>query len=260
MLIDWFTVGAQVLNFAILVWLLKRFLYKPILKAIDARETRIAAALGEADREKADAARERDTFKDKNAEFERQRATMLDEARADAMAERQTLMHAAHDAADALATNRQAALARDTQALMFALRQRAQSEIFAIAQRVLHDLAGADFEASACKVFITRLQELEGQPRDLLAGALSTSSAAVIVRSAAALPEKPRRDIEQLIADSFGVDVAPGYVTDPALVGGIELIAGGQKFAWSISDYLVALEREVGALIETQTSKPTVAT
>ena len=42
MLIDWFTVGAQVLNFLILVWLLKHFLYKPILNAIDAREKRIA--------------------------------------------------------------------------------------------------------------------------------------------------------------------------------------------------------------------------
>ena len=43
MLIDGFTVGAQVLNFLILVWLMKRFLYQPILDAIDAREQRIAA-------------------------------------------------------------------------------------------------------------------------------------------------------------------------------------------------------------------------
>jgi hypothetical protein len=49
MLIDWFTVGAQIVNFLILVWLLKRFLYKPILDAIDAREKRIAAELADAD-------------------------------------------------------------------------------------------------------------------------------------------------------------------------------------------------------------------
>jgi F-type H+-transporting ATPase subunit b len=42
-LIDWVTVGAQVLNFVILVWLMKRFLYQPILHAINAREQRIAA-------------------------------------------------------------------------------------------------------------------------------------------------------------------------------------------------------------------------
>jgi F-type H+-transporting ATPase subunit b len=49
MLIDWFTVGAQVVNFLILVWLMKRFLYKPILHAIDAREKRIAKELADAD-------------------------------------------------------------------------------------------------------------------------------------------------------------------------------------------------------------------
>jgi len=53
MLIDWFTVGAQALNFIILVWLLKRFLYKPILGAVDAREKRIAAELADAAARKA---------------------------------------------------------------------------------------------------------------------------------------------------------------------------------------------------------------
>jgi F-type H+-transporting ATPase subunit b len=52
MLIDWFTVGAQVVNFLILVWLLKRFLYKPILHAIDERERRIAKELADADTKK----------------------------------------------------------------------------------------------------------------------------------------------------------------------------------------------------------------
>ena len=60
MLIDWFTVGAQALNFLILVWLMKRFLYKPILAAIDAREKRIAAELADADAKKAEAQKERD--------------------------------------------------------------------------------------------------------------------------------------------------------------------------------------------------------
>ncbi len=48
MLIDWFTVGAQALNFFILVWLMKRFLYKPILDAINAREMLVAKQLAEA--------------------------------------------------------------------------------------------------------------------------------------------------------------------------------------------------------------------
>jgi F-type H+-transporting ATPase subunit b len=62
MLIDWFTVGAQVLNFLILVWLLKRFLYKPILNAIDAREKLIAAELPMPTTKKAEAQKEHDEF------------------------------------------------------------------------------------------------------------------------------------------------------------------------------------------------------
>ena len=65
MLIDWFTVGAQALNFLILVWLMKRFLYKPILHAIDEREKRIAAELADADKKKAEAQKESDEFKHK---------------------------------------------------------------------------------------------------------------------------------------------------------------------------------------------------
>ena len=52
MLIDWFTIGAQALNFLILVWLLKRFLYRPILNAIDARENLVARELSDADAKK----------------------------------------------------------------------------------------------------------------------------------------------------------------------------------------------------------------
>ena len=81
MLIDWFTVGAQALNFLILVWLMKRYLYKPIRHAIDEREKRIAAELANADAKKAEAQKEHDEFQHKNAEFDQQRAALLSKDR-----------------------------------------------------------------------------------------------------------------------------------------------------------------------------------
>ena len=92
MLIDWFTVGAQALNFLILVWLMKRFLYKPILHAIDEREKRIAAELADADAKKVEAKRERDEFQHKNDEFDQQRAALLGQATDEANAVRQRLL------------------------------------------------------------------------------------------------------------------------------------------------------------------------
>jgi F-type H+-transporting ATPase subunit b len=55
MKINWFTFIAQIINFLILVWLLRHFLYKPILNAVDEREKKIAGQLKDAKADKADA-------------------------------------------------------------------------------------------------------------------------------------------------------------------------------------------------------------
>src|SRR5487761_2214755 len=101
MLIDWFTVGAQVLNFVILVGLMKHFLYKPVLDAIDARERHIASTVTDADKKRAEAKRERDEFQHKYEAFGHDRAALMAKAQADAATERKTLLDAAHQAADA---------------------------------------------------------------------------------------------------------------------------------------------------------------
>src|ERR1700688_4744949 len=141
MLIDWFTVGAQALNFIILVWLLKRFLYKPILDAIDAREKRIATELADADAKKSEAQKERDEFQHKNEAFDQQRAALLSKATDEAKAERQRILDEARKAADALSARRQEALRSDANNLNQAIRSCAEHEMFAIVRKVLMDLA-----------------------------------------------------------------------------------------------------------------------
>ncbi len=110
MLINWFTVIAQAINFLILVWLLKRFLYKPILQAIDEREKGIATQLADAEAKKAEAQKERDDFQHKNEAFDHERAALLKKATDEANAERQRLLDEARKDADALRAKRQEAL------------------------------------------------------------------------------------------------------------------------------------------------------
>src|SRR5450631_3388047 len=105
--IDWFTVIAQVINFLILVWLLKRFLYKPILHAIDEREKGIASQLAQAEAKKVEAQQERDDFQHKNEAFEKERAALLSKATNEAQAERQRLLDEARKDAELLRAKRQ---------------------------------------------------------------------------------------------------------------------------------------------------------
>ena len=137
MLIDWFTVGAQSLNFLLLVWLMKRFLYKPILHAIDEREKRVATELANAYKKKAEAQKESVEFKHKNEEFDQQRAALLSKATDEAKAERQRILDEGRQAANALSAKQQETLRNDAHNLNQAIMRRTQQEVFAIARKAL---------------------------------------------------------------------------------------------------------------------------
>ncbi len=250
MLIDWFTVGAQALNFLILVWLMKRFLYKPILHAIDAREKRIAKELADADAKKAEAQKDRDEFQHKNEEFDQQRAALLTKATDEAKAERQRLLDEARKAADALSAKRQESLTNDARNLNQAISRRTQQEVFAIARKALADLATTSLEERMGEVFTRRLREMDGKAKVSLAEAIRTASVPVLVRSAFGLAADQRATIQNALNETFSADIPLRFETAPDLVSGIELTINGQKVGWSIADYLASLEKGIGELLK----------
>jgi F-type H+-transporting ATPase subunit b len=250
MLIDWFTVGAQVVNFLILVWLLKRFLYRPILDAIDAREKRIATELADADAKRAEAQKERDEFQQKNEEFDRQRAALLSQATDEARAERQRLLDEARAAADALLAKRQETLRNDARNLKQAISRRTQQEVFAIARKALTDLATTSLEEHLAQVFTRRLRELDGRTKEGLAQAFKTAAGPALVRTAFDLPAEQRATIQNAINQTFSAEIRVRFETAPNLVSGVELTTNGQKVAWSIADYLESLEKGIDELLK----------
>ena len=249
MLIDWFTIGAQALNFLILVWLLKHFLYKPILNAIDAREKRIAKELADADAKKAEAQKEHDEFQHKNEEFDRQQAALLSKATDEATTERQQLLDEARKAADALSAKRQETLINDAQNLNQAISRRTQQEVFAIARKVLTDLATTSLEERMGEVFTRRLRTMDAKAKTGLAEALKTASEPALVRSAFDLPAEQRAAIQNALNETFAAEIHVRFETAPDLISGIELTTNGQKVAWSITDYLASLEKGIGELL-----------
>ncbi len=250
MLIDWFTVGAQALNFLILVWLMKRFLYKPILNAIDAREKRIAKELADADATYTEAKKAHDEFQQKNEEFDQERAALLSKATDEAKAERQRLMDEARKAADALGAERQDALASEAKNLNQAITRRAQDEVFAISRKALSDLATMSLEERMGEELLRRMRKMDGEAKAAFGGALQATSDPALVRSAFDLPAAQRAAIQKAVNETFSADIPLRFETAPDLVGGIELTANGQKVAWSIADYLKSLEKGVDELLK----------
>ena len=249
MLINWFTVGAQALNFLILVYLVKRFLYKPIRNAIDEREKRIATELANADKKKAEAEKESAEFKRKNEEFDEQRVALLRKATDEVQAERQRLLAEARKAAEALSSKREEALRNEEHKLHQAISHRTQKEVFAIARKALTDLAGASLEERLGNVFTHRLREMDEQAKSDLGKALKAAADPAVVRSVFDLPTEQRAVIQNAINETFSADIRLRFEKAPDLVSGIELTTSGLKVGWSIAEYLKSLEEGVGELL-----------
>jgi F-type H+-transporting ATPase subunit b len=250
MLLDWFTIVAQTLNFLILVWLMNRFLYKPILNAIAVREKLIATELADADARKAEAQKEHEEFQKKNEEFDQQRAALLTKATDESKAERERLLDEARKAADALSAQRQESLIRDAQNLNQAISRLTQKEVFAITRKALTDLATTSLEERMGEVFDRRLRELDEKAKSLLGGALRKNSDPALIRSAFALPAAQRAAIQNALNEIFSAEIHIRFETAPDLVSGIELSTNGQKVGWSIADYLTSLEKRIDDLLK----------
>ena len=96
-MIDWFTVAAQIVNFVVLVALMKRFLYGPLVRAIDAREQRIESQMAQADEKNKAAEQKTQQVQKEIAEMDSGRAQMIAEARSEAERQRNELIQKARD-------------------------------------------------------------------------------------------------------------------------------------------------------------------
>ena len=253
MLINWFTVAAQVINFLILVWLLKHFLYKPILNAIDTREKGIAARVADAKSKVEEGRKERDEFQHKNQAFDQERAALMTKATEDAKTERQRLLEQAQNDADSLRDKRQQSLQTEQRNLNQEIVRWTQKEVFAIARKTLADLANTSLQERMADVFVTRLRALTGAPKNQLGSALEAPPQTAVVRSAFDLPPAQQTSIETAINDTFAAKPKIQFQTVPELVSGVELSANGQKISWSIADYLATLEKSADKLLENHT-------
>ena len=250
MLIDWFTVIAQVVNFLILVFLLKRFLYKPILNAIDEREKRIATELEEAAKQQSEAQGEHQKYQQLHDDLTQKKEALLATAQKDAEAERQRLTEAARKESDELRTRLQESLQTEQSNLSKDLKGRAQREVFDIARKVLTDLAGTSLEAQITGVFIEKIAAMDKEEKAQLLAALKPTGQPITVSSAFELAADQQAKIKSAVAKLLGEETELQFRTAPDEVGGIELSANSFKIAWTIAEYLGALEKRITALPE----------
>ncbi len=243
--LDGWTIALQIVNFAILVWLLHRFLYRPILSVIDARKVGVQ-------RQYDDAAAAAEKAKAGLAAIEAQRAGIV--------AEREATLKAAQAQAQDAATARRTQAEREAQALLDATRRTlAEEREVALdeARRVALDLGAAFARRLLADVpmqlraeaWIQRIeQHVNALPKpqiDALAGQLAGGGSLTVV-TAAPLAPATSEDWRGRLRRLLGNGVAASFEVDPALIAGAELHFPAAVLSFSLRSALEAAQSEIG--------------
>jgi len=244
MLIDWFTVVAQIVNFLILVALMKRFLYGPLLQAIDSREEHISAQLAEADRKDKEAVRKAAELETRISELENRRAQMIEEAHTEADRERHELERTARNSVQEQQAKWQADLDREETAFFQEMRRTAAAEMLAIMRRALADLAGVEIERGAIQAFLNKLRSMDAGVLEAL------SRGGLTIASATELSADSLREIEQIMESRTGTKAPLRFECAPELAWGVELRGDGQRIGWTPDQYLDSLEEKLRTVLD----------
>jgi F-type H+-transporting ATPase subunit b len=222
MRIDWWTLALQTANVLILIWLLSRFLFRPVMEIVARRQD-------EANKLLADAAEVRRQADDARDDLER--------AREDIVAGRDKVIADAHTAADAertallartngemtkLRAEADAAISRDRAAMAETLIDRTRELSLEIARRLLSRLT----PAAAVDVFLAgiceQVQALSPLERAAFIPAAGESGSLEIVTAAPLGTEEVER-VRGAIADAFDGKPTIEFRSDAAVIAGIEL-------------------------------------
>jgi len=254
MLIDWFTVVAQAINFLVLVYLMSRFLYKPILAAIDERELIITTKVNKAEQMEVAADKIKDElnkkindfnnqkqkrYSDMNIEIDSARVKLLDETREEVEVSRIKWRN-----------NLNAEVAQFQQNFILETHR----EALTLANKTLHDLADIQLESHFVKVFVKKLTNLAPEKREELKeefkGNLKAPIKDALINSAYELTSLQIKAIRDALNESLETEVDFRVNVKPQITCGIELLLNGKKLVWSTEGYLETLASEMNKFLK----------
>lgn len=247
--INWVTVAAQIVNFLILVWLLQKFLYGPITRAMSAREASIRKRSNAADDVRRAAEDERAALQTEREDFARQKEELLSAAHAEAESLRQSLEREAREKIDQERARWYELLQSEKRDFLLDVRAQTETEFFTLARGAFNELADSELEKRLVEKFVERLAVAPDVEKETLVKAAHDEKYCGQVLSAFPIAQEERAKLQTAINDMIDENVTIEFGENSDLLGGIKLRIGGQTIEWSIAKYLDALQERLSGLI-----------
>ncbi|MCP5265386.1 MAG: F0F1 ATP synthase subunit delta [Burkholderiaceae bacterium] len=236
--LDWTTFALEIVNFLILVWILKRFLYRPVLDVIARRRAQVALTLADAHR-RDDAARALQAdYEARMAAWEGERSDALEKLGEEISAERARRLEQVAQAVEAEREKAEVLARRRTDEE----RRHAQAEAIEqgtrFAARLLERLAGPALETGIVDALIEDLAQLPPAQREALADAAGLPGARLRIASTATLDADARTRLSAAFESLLGCRLDEEATVSPELIAGLSVSIGPWVLAANLRDEL----------------------
>lgn len=242
MRIDWSTLALQLVNFAILVWLLQRFLYRPVLRMVDARRAAIDEQYAAAGRAVAEGKAQLAGLEAQRAGIAAESAAALKSAADEAQRQAAARRAQAEREAEALMTEARKTLAQERAHALDETRRAALALAVELARRVLAEVP----ESLRTQAWLERIERYLASrapaERAELAGEIAGGAELRVVTAAPLAADDTERWRERF-RRAFGADIAMSFDADPQLIGGAELHLPHATLDFSIRGAIATLEK-----------------
>jgi len=245
MLIDSFTIIAQIINFLILIYLLKRFLFNRIIQIMDEREKQITDQMQDAETAKEEAQKELEEQRRIREELQEKWNEMLAQAKKDAQKKREELVKDARSKIDEEQKNWREAISKQRTAFLRDLRYLSCEQVCQMSRKVLSDLAGEKLENQLIENFLIQLGKLSKEEKNDFIRFIDKDERKIWVDSSFQLTGKKESEIRKILEEIIGDKVEINFKVSPKLICGIETRTEGKKISWNIENYLDGLEEQL---------------
>jgi len=236
--LSWSTFVLEIINFLVLVWILKRFLYKPVLAVIARRRAGIEKSMADAEALHADAEKLQEQYEDRLVVWDQERLQAREALDREIEAERERAMAELQIALEEKRKMASMAEARRQADAMRKFEETALNQGARFATRLLEQASGPETEARLVEMVLTELTKLPDEQIAALRNSYGKTPATVVVVSAFPIPGDQRQRLEQALATLIGSDIPLRFEQNSDLLAGLRITIGAWVLGVNLRDEL----------------------
>lgn len=250
MQIDWFTFAAQIINFLILIWLLKKFLYKPVLNVMKKREDEVTARLKEAEKKRNEADAMTEEYRSKMEHLENRREAWLEEAKQESESHKKDLIQSARDEVKKMELKWRESVESDKSLFLDELEKQTFHLTVKTVGRIVTELADVSLEQQALNRFLNTLEKMDIDEREKITDLIDGTDIQLLTTYE--LNDEDKKRVINTVSELFPGKREYHFAIDKKLGFGLEIRASGWKMGWDMKSWLDDLLAEMNQFLDSE--------